>query len=219
MKLTAKIARNTKESGAVFALFAFFAVHPVCAGPRALIDTTQSPHAKMYMPDLGDVKLTGGLLGERFEVCRETMVPHLWEIFQNDSESHAWANYLIAAGVEHRGDDKFHGPPFNDGDFLKWLEALAQGYAITRDPAIDAQMDRIIAVIAKAQREDGYLHTQTIIPQRQGDAKAREFSDREHFETYNMGHLITAACVHYRATGKTTLLALARKAADYIDLL
>jgi DUF1680 family protein len=99
---------------------------------------------------------------------------------------------------------------------LKWLESLAQIYAITRDPKIDAQMDEIIAVIAKAQREDGYLHTQNIIPQRAGD-KMREFADREHFETYNMGHLITAACVHYRATGKTTLLACARKAADYID--
>ncbi len=170
----------------------------------------------MYMVDLADVKLTGGLLGERFDVCRTTMVPHLWEIFSNDTESHAWANYRIAAGLQ---TGKFSGPPFNDGDFLKWFEALAQIYAVTHDPAIDAQMDEIIAVIGKAQREDGYLHTQTIIPQRQGDPRVREFADREHFETYNMGHLMTAACVHYRATGKTSMLALARKAADYIDRL
>lgn len=189
------------------------------AGENALIDTTRSPDAKMYMPDLADVKWAGGFWQERFNVCRDTMVPHLWEIFNNDTESHAWANFLIAAGVEHRGDDKFHGPPFNDGDFLKWFEALAQVYAVTRDPALDVQMDQIIAVIGKAQREDGYLHTQTIIPQRQGDPKVKEFADREHFETYNMGHLMTAACIHYRATGKTSLLDLARKAADYIDRL
>ena len=202
------------------AVLAVMVVSPwslVHAGERALVDTTRSPSAKMFMVDLADVKWTGGFWQERFNVCRDTMVPHLWEIFQNDEESHAWANFLIAAGVEHRGDDKFHGPPFNDGDFLKWFESLAQMYAVTHDPAIDAQMDRIIAVIAKAQREDGYLHTQTIIPQRQGDPKVKEFADREHFETYNMGHLMTAACVHYRATGKTTLLACARKAADYID--
>jgi len=186
------------------------------AGERALVDTTRSPEAKMYMPDLSDVRWTGGLLGERFDVCRTTMVPHLWEIFSSDTESHAWANYRIAAGLQ---EGKFSGPPFNDGDFLKWLEALAQIYAVTHDPKIDAQMDEIVAVIAKAQREDGYLHTQTIIPQRQGDPKVKEFADRDHFETYNMGHLMTAACVHYRATGKTTLLACARKAADYIDRL
>lgn len=189
------------------------------AGERALIDTTRSPEAKMYMVDLADTRWTGGFWQERFQVCRDTMVPHLWEIFQSDTESHAWANFLIAGGVESRGDNKFHGPPFNDGDFLKWLEALAQMYALTHDAAIDVQMDQIIAVIAKAQREDGYLHTQTIIPQRQGDPKVKEFADREHFETYNMGHLMTTACVHYRATGKTNLLALARKAADYIDRL
>lgn len=191
-----------------------FAVPSLVAGEKALIDTTRSPSARMYMVDLGDVKWTGGFWGERFDVCRTTMVPHLWEIFQDEKGSHAWANFLIAAGLQ---DGRFAGPPFNDGDFLKWFEALAQVYAVTHDPAIDAQMDRIIAVIAKAQREDGYLHTKTIIPQRHGDSKVREFADREHFETYNMGHLMTAACIHYRATGKTTLLELARKAADYID--
>jgi uncharacterized protein len=192
-------------------------VLPAHAGERGLLDLTRSPHARMYMVDVGDVIWSGGLLGERFDVCRTTMVPHLWTIFKDDNESHAWSNFLIAAGLGRGRDGKFHGPPFNDGDFLKWVEALAQIYAVTRDPAIDRQLDEIIAVVAKAQREDGYLHTQKIIPQRQGDARAREFADREHFETYNMGHLMTAACVHYRATGKDSLLQLARKSADYIE--
>ena len=185
------------------------------AGERALVDLSRSPHAVMYMPDLADVKWSGGLLGDRFETARTTMVPHMWEILRSEKDSHAWHNYLIAAG---RAPGRFSGPPFNDGDFLKWFEALAQVYAVTKDPAIDARMDEIIAVVARAQREDGYLHTQTIIPQRAGE-KTKEFADREHFETYNMGHLITAACIHYRATGKTTLLDCARKAADYIDRL
>ncbi|HWA24053.1 MAG TPA: beta-L-arabinofuranosidase domain-containing protein [Lacunisphaera sp.] len=192
------------------------------AADKALIDTSKSPFAKMYLPDLGDVHWNGGLLGERFEACRQVMIPHMWTIFSDPNESHAWDNFLMAAGLgEGRGDGKPHGPPFNDGDFLKWFEAMAQVYAVTKDPALDAQMDRIIEVVGKAQREDGYLHTQKIIPQRRGQtgASATEFEDREHFETYNMGHLMTAACVHYRATGKTTMLTLARKAADYIDRL
>ncbi len=195
----------------------------VQAGENSLIDTTRSPLAKMYMTDLADVRWTSGLWAERFEVCRETMVPHMWTIFADQHESHAWDNFLVAAGMGEgrNGAKRFHGPPFNDGDFLKWVEALIQIYAVTRDPAIDAKLDEIIAVVAKAQREDGYLHTQKIIPQRQGrtDPAAREFEDREHFETYNMGHLITTACLHYRVTGKTTLLEPARKAADYIDRL
>jgi hypothetical protein len=84
------------------------------AGERSLIDTTRSPSAKMYMVDLGDVRWNGGLLGERFDVCRTTMIPHLWDILSSETESHAWANYRIAAGLQ---TGKFSGPPFNDGDF------------------------------------------------------------------------------------------------------
>lgn len=191
------------------------------AGAKALIDTTQSPQAKMYMPDLGDVRWNGGLLGGRFDVARDVMVPHMWKIFSDQHESHAWDNFLLAAGLGQGRDGKPHGPPFNDGDFLKWVEALCQVYALTQDPAIDRQLDEIATVVAKAQREDGYLHTPKIALQRAAAAAGnkQEFEDREHFETYNMGHLMTTACVHYRVTGKTSLLDAARKAADYLDRL
>ena len=33
---------------------------------------------------------------------------------------------------------------------------------------------------------------------------------------YNLGHLMTAACVHYRVTGRTNFLAVACKAADFL---
>lgn len=186
---------------------------------RGLVDTSQSPYATQYMVDLDDVRWTDGFWAERFEVFQEAMVPYMWNLFQDDYESHAWSNYLIAAGMGHGRDGHFHGPPFNDGDFLKWFEAVAQLYAVTKDPEIDTLMDRIIEVVGKAQREDGYLHTKTIIPQRQGEESAHEFADREHFETYNMGHLITAGIIHHRATGKDSMLKLAIKAADYIERL
>jgi DUF1680 family protein len=211
-----------RSSSVILTLVLATGASPASAGENALIDTTRSPHALMYMPDLADVRWNGGLLGERFDVAREVMVPHMWTIFSDPHESHAWDNFLMAAGLgEGRGDGKPHGPPFNDGDFLKWFEALVQLYAVSRDPALLKQIDEIIPVIAKAQREDGYLHTQKIVPQRRGQtgAIAKEFEDREHFETYNMGHLITTACIHYRVTGKTDLLDCARKAADYIDRL
>ncbi|MEX0332602.1 MAG: glycoside hydrolase family 127 protein [Puniceicoccaceae bacterium] len=186
------------------------------AGQNCLIDTTHSPMAVMRMVELDDAHWTGGLWGDRFQVLQDTMIPYMWEIFQDEHGSHAWANFLLAAGLDDGRDGKFHGPPFNDGDFLKWFEGMASVYAITRDPEIDSLMDRIIHVVGLAQREDGYLHTQNIIPERQGQTRANQFLDRYHFETYNMGHLMTTACVHYRATGKTSMLQLARKAADYL---
>ena len=182
-------------------------------GDKALIDTSKSPDAKMYMPDLTDVRWQGGMWGDRFEVCRTSMIPNMWKLFEDDKKSSAWMNFRAAAGLEA---GKTGGPAFNDGDFLKWFEAVAQMYAVTKDPKLDELMDSIIPVIAKAQRSDGYLYTQQMIAVRDGK-KQKEFSDPDHFETYNMGHLMTAACVHYRATGKTSMLELAEKAAAYLE--
>ncbi|MDP0501142.1 MAG: glycoside hydrolase family 127 protein [Verrucomicrobiota bacterium JB022] len=189
----------------------------VSAAGGPLVDTSNSPHTTQYMVDIDDVHWNGGFWGERFEVLQDSMIPYMWDLFQDDYESHAWSNYLLAAGLGNGRDGHFHGPPFNDGDFLKWFESVAQVYAVTKDPELDKLMDEIIEVVGKAQREDGYLHTKVIIPQRQGVAGAHEFEDREHFETYNMGHLITAGIIHYRATGKRTMLDLGIKAADYIE--
>jgi DUF1680 family protein len=195
------------------------------AGERAIVDTSRSPHAVMWMVDLDDARWSRGLLGERWDACRDSMIPYLWTVLRDPKESHAWDNFLMAAGLgEGRGDGRAHGPPFNDGDLLKWLEALIQAEAVAPAETAAAAaavtmptVDEIVAVIAQAQRDDGYLHTPAIVRQRRGGGDGGEFADREHFETYNMGHLITTACVHHRATGKTTLLDCGRRAADYLE--
>ncbi|HXD77408.1 MAG TPA: glycoside hydrolase family 127 protein [Puia sp.] len=140
------------------------------------------------------------------------MIPRLWRIYHDPKISHAFANFKIAAGIDTGSHE---GPPFHDGDFYKLLEAVAAVYAITREPRLDTMMDRAIAVIARCQRPDGYIHTPTLIEERYHHRGAA-FGDKLNFETYNMGHLMTAACVHYRATGKTNLLNVAIRAADFL---
>jgi len=44
----------------------------------------------------------------------------------------------------------------------------------------------------------------------------KPFTHRNHHELYNSGHLFTSACIHYRLTGKTELLEIAKKNADYL---
>src|SRR5262249_12410972 len=70
--------------------------------------------------------------------------------------------------------------------------------------------------IGQAQRADGYLHTPVLIENRLGHEDVRPFQDRLDFEAYNLGHLMTAACVHHRATGKESLLPVAVKAAGFL---
>jgi hypothetical protein len=62
--------------------------------------------------------------------------------------------------------------------------------------------------IGKAQQPAGYLSTRIILE------KLERFQDIHHHELYNMGHLMTAACIHHRATGKTNFLDLAKKMGD-----
>lgn len=68
--------------------------------------------------------------------------------------SHGFRNFEIAAGA---CEGTHWGPPFHDGDMYKWLEGVASIYAVTKDPKLDALMDRFIDHVVRAQRADGYI--------------------------------------------------------------
>ena len=177
-----------------------------------MTNTTKSAFAKLKSVNMDDVHWTNGFWAERFNVCRDSMVPNMWRIYNDPNISHAFKNFEIAAGLD-TGD--FKGPSFHDGDFYKTLESVASMYAATKDKQLDEIMDRAINVIGKAQREDGYIYTKSTIDQKKTGVK-KQFESRLSFEAYNIGHLMTTACVHHRATGKTSLLNIAKKAADYL---
>src|SRR6516225_1697239 len=122
---------------------------PVSAG---LTDTSRSLHAKIRSVGLADVQWTDGFWADRLAICRSNMIPEMGRIMEGTHRSHFLQNFRIAAGFEI---GKHRGPPWNDGDFCKWLEAAAAVYAVTRDAALDRRMDEAVAVIAKAQRADG----------------------------------------------------------------
>lgn len=183
------------------------------AQEQALVNTSESPFAKLRGVDMGEIKWTNGFWAENFETVKTAMAPSIWRIYNDPEISHSFRNFEIAAGLEH-GDH--NGPSFHDGDFYKVFEAIASLYAATKDEKLYQMMEKAIPVIAAAQREDGYIHTPTIIKQRNDPGSARAFQDQLNFETYNLGHLMTAACIHYRATGKTSLLEVAKKATNYL---
>ena len=193
-------------------LFGVFSVFNLKAQDASLVNTSKSPFAKLKSVDMNSVQWTTGFWAERFEVCKQSMVPQLWKVYNDEHISHAYKNFEIAAGLD-TGTHK--GPSFHDGDYYKMLEAVASLYATTKDKKLDTMMDRVIKTIAQSQREDGYIYTLSMIEQRK-TGKKNQFEDRLSFEAYNIGHLMTAACVHYRATGKRNLLEVAVKATDYL---
>lgn len=206
---------------------------------QGLTDMSRSSQAQMHNLPMGAVRWTGGFWGDVFDTMHGTGVWEMWNTWNTPWEtldadgkhgSHGFRNFEVAAGTVK---GKHHGPPFHDGDMYKWLEACAAVYAVTKDAELDVLMDRFIEQVALAQRADGYIHTPVVISERNqgidshagtenaagitiGKDQAHAFASRLNFETYNLGHLMTAGIVHKRATGKTNLFDCGRKAADFL---
>lgn len=202
---------------------------------RGLTDMSHSKQAKMVNMPLGSNQWTGGFWADRFKVFSQTSLWDMWDTWNTPEVSHGFRNFEIAAGD---AEGEHWGPPFHDGDMYKWLEACASVYAVTHDKKLDALMDKFIAEVAKAQRADGYIHTPVVIDERHkgidshaikdrkdeaeigitvgGKDEKGAFANRLNFETYNLGHLMSAGIVHWRATGKKTLFNCSLKAADFL---
>ncbi len=189
---------------------------------RAYVATTPTAQVKAHGVDIGDVKWTSGFWKERFDMVMPNLVPAQYKYFMEFSEN----NFKILAGEDAKGQKDFKGTYWQDGDYYKWLEAQVAVYSVTKDPKLLKTINEKAATIAKSIAEDGYSTTHVQIGHGvTGSERAwdKPFSDHKRFaatnfhETYNMGHLLTLACTHYRATGDRTLLDAACRVADYLD--
>ncbi|GAB3825950.1 glycoside hydrolase family 127 protein [Kribbella italica] len=154
------------------------------------------------------VRLAAGVLGELQQTNAAVSIPtgadHL-------DQRQAWDNYRnVAKGVT---DAEYHGPNYEDGEVYKWLEAVAWEAARTDDAQLADWLESRTELIAAAQDEDGYVNT--FVQSGQRDVRYGQL-DFDH-EIFNMGALIQSAVAQYRATGRTALLDVARRAADHLD--
>lgn len=142
--------------------------HQLAAQEKSLTNTSKSAYAILRSVNMGDVQWTKGFWADRFQVCKDSMVPNMWHLYTDANISHAFENFKIAAGID---TGEFKGPSFHDGDFYKTLEAVASMYAATKDKHLDEIMDHAIDVIGKAQREDGYIYTKSTTDQKKTGQK------------------------------------------------
>jgi DUF1680 family protein len=126
-------------------------------------------------------------------------------------EQGAWENYRTVA--EAATGVAYHGPNYEDGEAYKWLEAVAWEAGRSDDPRLPEWLESRTALIAAAQADDGYLGTFVQSGQRQERYGRLDFDH----EIFNMGAMIQSAVAQYRATGRTGLLDVARRAADHLS--
>ena len=160
------------------------------------------------------VQLSGGYMGDVQRMVREKMLPFQWEALHDRIEgaepSHCIRNFRAAAGEINAPHGGFC---FQDSDLAKWLEAAAYALELKRDPALEAQCDEAIDLIARAQAEDGYLDTYYQLV----DLSQRFTNLRDDHELYIAGHMLEAAVAYARATGKDKLLTVMKRMLACID--
>lgn len=178
-----------------------------------VVDTSHSKFARVKPVGFDEVRWTDGFWADRVRTCYEQSIPSMWKLMKEGAHKPYLGHFLIAAG---RAEGGHHGAKWNDGDFYKWLEAATVALAVTGDQELKDAIEQSVEAIGAAQRSDGYLHTPVLIANRNGDDQVKPFQDRHAFEMYNMGHLMTAAAVHFRVTGQSNLLTTAEKAAEFL---
>lgn len=159
------------------------------------------------------VKIHDNFWKPRIETNRKVTLPYE---FEKCEETKRIQNFEIAAGMKE-GD--FIGIRFNDSDVFKIMEGAAYSLANHPDPELEKYLDELIAKVAGAREDDGYLYTaRSINPEKPAPNAGEErwsYLDQSH-ELYNAGHMYEAAVAHFRATGKRSFLNVAIKNADLI---
>ncbi len=118
-------------------------------------------------------------------------------------------NLRIAAG-SIKGN--YRGYVFQDSDIYKWLEAVAWEMGKEPDKELSSMADQAIALIAAAQRPNGYINS--YVQTRESPEPWMDL-DNGH-ELYCAGHLFQAAVAFQRALGDPRLLNIACRFADHI---
>jgi DUF1680 family protein len=158
---------------------------------------------------VGEVELTGGLLGEWQRRNREATIPH------SIGELRKAGNLDNLRRLADPSVGKYRGRyPFLDTDLYKTLEGLA--YEIGRhDAPAGARefFDEVVGLLEQAQAEDGYLNSYFQDP----DQPKQPWSDLGWgHELYNLGHLVQAAVAANRRLGDSRLLTIAIRFADLV---
>ncbi len=174
---------------------------------------TQTDYPMKPVP-FTEVSFSDVFWSPRLETNRTVTVPFA---FKQCEETGRIANFEIAGGLKQGSFRSRYS--FDDSDVFKIIEGASYSLAQHPDPELDKYLDELIAKIAAAQEDDGYLFTaRTIDPQSPMEMAGKErWSNLQwSHELYNVGHLYEAAVAHYRSTGKKTLLHVALKNADLV---
>ena len=165
---------------------------------------------KSKRPSVKNVSLNDEFWSNYLENIRNITLPH---VFSKMEESGFMQNLVLAAQKKREG---FCGNPFSDGLLFESVRGASDLLAAKYDPELDSLLDRIAALAKDTSEaiEGGYFNTCIAIKHPECRWGENGGDLVKYHDFYNQGALIEAAVSHYLATGKTTLLYCAVRAAN-----
>lgn len=166
---------------------------------------------KRIYPLVTETEIKDSFWTPYLEKVRTVTLPYVLERLEGDGYLD---DYLAVAGKKqfaHRG------PGFSDGLLLETLRGACDMLAVRHDKALADSIERIVSIIrAASYTTDGFISTYVLndMPDKRWGENGGNIVIQH--DLYNHGALIEAAVSHYRATGETTLLDCAVRAANLI---
>jgi DUF1680 family protein len=174
---------------------------PTLGGPVA------PRHAKLTPLDSTEIRLTGGYWGEKQQLNADVILQHC----EDWMERIGWTGNFDRAASETT-EWEHSGIEFVDSEIYKLLEAMAWELGRDRDEHLAERYARLVARVAAAQDEDGYIHTAFGRPWQRP-----RYSDLEWgHELYCAGHLIQAAVAAARTGAGDALVDVASRLAEHL---
>jgi DUF1680 family protein len=201
------------------------------------ISTAQEQKVKSTDPiqsvPLAAVKINDGFWSPKFKVWTSKTIydvldklegkyePDQEDIIKEKTERgrtrNAFLNFdLVAQGKKGIGTSD--GPPWYDGLVYETIRGGADLLVSYPDAKLEKKLDAYIDRIAAAQNADpeGYINTYTTLNRPTQRWGLNGGDDRWQHDVYNAGMLVEAGVHYYQATGKTKLLGVAVKMANYV---
>lgn len=163
---------------------------------------------KLEAHPFSSIQITDNFWKPKLEKVAKSALPA--SIFQTEINTGRIRNF---EKVARKQGEPHEGIYYDDSDVYKALEAIAYSLQTHPDAALEQKADEWIAKIAAAQEPDGYINTYYSLTGLQN-----RWTDMEKHEAYCAGHLMEAGVAYFQTTGKRTLLEVAIKMADHIDL-
>jgi DUF1680 family protein len=169
---------------------------------------------RTYSPvDFSRVMLEGPFWRERLDTVLTRTVPSQYRQLERHGILHSLnIPKPIPPLTIPRNHHNFTTQIFWDSDVGKWIEAASYALSHRRDQAIEAHIDAITDLLARAQLPDGYLNCWYI--GREPDKRWTNL--RDNHELYCAGHLLEGAVAYFRVTGRRRLLDIMTRYVDHI---